>query len=849
MSIFFQNILQAIRSLRTQAWQVAISAVSIAVGITCLTFSSNWLWSETHYDTFRQDYDDLYLLGQTDTMPLAVADFYSDAYVNSQDKEELRLALEGTGVEMGHYLPRNINNVEALHAPDNPFNVRHAETMGVDSAFVSVLRIPVLHGNVADALSRPDGIVLTDSLAMRLFGEVDVVGKTVCRTNTSQILTVGAVVEANKGNTHFSYDCLVGITTRFDMKGTPASLRLHFNVVMRIPDVEECNRRLAGLRSRHFIDEDRLYYYVLYPLQRPPHLGLHDSVDLYVEHFLYPLVFVLISLLLVISALANLIMVYTSINLNRVREYALRRSMGATAWQNVQWILTGVMPTLLIAVLFAGVCMEWTRYAMGKSAWNDGDLNFFYVVIVSVVVLLCLLGMAFPIWRMRKAYRESFLGHGGTVGSHSWLITVQCVVSAILLFVSIAMQRQMYTVLNADLGYEHENMLRLFTADHSTTNGRRDNLKLHHTFKFTDIIGDLTQELARESAAGITDVIALHNDICTPASCRIFEELTVVGYPDKGVELTDKDAVVLKGFSAITLPYRALEFFNIKPVNGGGFPDVTQATDEPQLLVSPDVMKRYMPKEELPLRIRVGHSGPESYNNMGGNRIIYVNFGGHEEVWNIRGAVDVKPFSQMQGNDRVLIFGVPEERYKVKGEHEAVYIKYEPGRREDAEKAVRRVLRQFDVPDNDIFITPVDEYISDAYKTDKQYADILALLSIVSLLITLAGVFSMLLYSLRLRRRSMAIHRVMGATFRDIFVSTIRPYAIYAVIGAVIAYFPALLLVEQWAFMFSDDMEMPGVGLMLAILASMLGIIALIVWWQVSLCMKDKPVEILKPEA
>ena len=50
MGLWIQNFKQALRGLRHQGWQAVVSVAGLAVSIVCLTFSVNWLWTETHYD-------------------------------------------------------------------------------------------------------------------------------------------------------------------------------------------------------------------------------------------------------------------------------------------------------------------------------------------------------------------------------------------------------------------------------------------------------------------------------------------------------------------------------------------------------------------------------------------------------------------------------------------------------------------------------------------------------------------------------------------------------------------------------------------------------------------------------
>ncbi len=195
-----------------------------------------------------------------------------------------------------------------------------------------------------------------------------------------------------------------------------------------------------------------------------------------------------------------------------------------------------------------------------------------------------------------------------------------------------------------------------------------------------------------------------------------------------------------------------------------------------------------------------------------------------------------------------IYVGLPDEHECNYVETDAVYIRYAEGRLDDAEAAVRQVLKDMDVPDNQYLLTTYEEYMAKSYKEDIFYANLVSWLTAFSFLITLAGVFSTLLYTLRLQRRNMAIRRVMGAEFGDVFYGTLRPYVIYAVLGAAVAFAPALLLMRKWMSYFSYG-SAPGIGLMLCILLMMLTVITLIVLWQVNKSMNEKPIDVLRPEA
>ena len=75
----------------------------------------------------------------------------------------------------------------------------------VDPNFFQLFPMRTVVGRLADALSRPDGIVLTRSVARRFFGRDDVVDETV-ELNRTHVMRVTAVIEDLPSNTHLVGD-------------------------------------------------------------------------------------------------------------------------------------------------------------------------------------------------------------------------------------------------------------------------------------------------------------------------------------------------------------------------------------------------------------------------------------------------------------------------------------------------------------------------------------------------------------------------------------------------------------------------------------------------------------------
>ena len=414
------------------------------------------------------------------------------------------------------------------------------------------------------------------------------------------------------------------------------------------------------------------------------------------------------------------------------------------------------------------------------------------------------------------------------------MLVVQCFASALLLFLSLGMQRQISGMIHSDLGFERNNILRLYTG-WLTLRGQDE------VYNYMSIFKSLPQEFRKESSSGITDAIAMPGDIFNPVSLHYISVWTEEELAEGKESYESGD----KGVRYAEIPFRAMEFFGIKSKNGATFSQKAEQAGKLQVLFNGSAMQAFNVKDVRKARLYTG--------KMTGNEqciLLKTDYNTHYEhqALNIVGEVDIRLSDFHKGEEEMMLVGVPENHQCDFFEHDAVYIKYEEGKREDAEAAVRRVLRRFDVPEEKIMLSSLDEYISGNYKEETYYANLLGALTVFSVLITFSGVFSMLLYSLRLRRRSMAMRRVMGAGFRDVFRPQLRSYLLYVVAGGVLAYFPAALLMHKWMEYFHYG-ETPGVGLMAVIVCGICVVVSLIVYGQVRRCMNEKPVEVLRPES
>ncbi|HIU88732.1 MAG TPA: ABC transporter permease, partial [Candidatus Caccomonas pullistercoris] len=177
----------------------------------------------------------------------------------------------------------------------------------------------------------------------------------------------------------------------------------------------------------------------------------------------------------------------------------------------------------------------------------------------------------------------------------------------------------------------------------------------------------------------------------------------------------------------------------------------------------------------------------------------------------------------------------------------AIYVKYKPGMRAEAEQAVAGVLKKFEVPEDRVEVTSFDEYIRTYYEKELRYFRLFSMLMVGSVLITLFGVVSMSMYTMRMHRRSIAIRRIYGADFWLLARHYLGGYVGVSLLAAVVAYPVGLYAMTEWLKAYTERVEvgwLQGV----AVLAMVLALVVAVVLWQVRRVMNDDPADVVRNE-
>ncbi|MDX1913497.1 MAG: ABC transporter permease [Saprospiraceae bacterium] len=201
-------LLLALRNLRNRPGYSLLNLSGLALGMACCLAILQYVRYERSYDRNISRADDIYRL-----------------WIDCYQKDKFAWKSATIYPAYGPTVLREFPEVDAtcrLHDAEAVFSnpardVKFAEKKGyyADNAFLDVFEIPLSAGNAAEALTAPGQIVLSESLAQKLFGDADVVGQSLQGNfnGWTTALAVSGIFKHFPDNSHLDVDYLVSMPT------------------------------------------------------------------------------------------------------------------------------------------------------------------------------------------------------------------------------------------------------------------------------------------------------------------------------------------------------------------------------------------------------------------------------------------------------------------------------------------------------------------------------------------------------------------------------------------------------------------------------------------------------------
>ncbi|KYG73086.1 ABC transporter permease [Roseivirga echinicomitans] len=731
---------------------INFTSLSIAVMIGLLVFV--FVKDEWNYDGFHSKGDNLFLLYKTDF---------------KTDDPKLELGWFDTkpdkGIEKGtsHNLPflelvkESVPEIDkVIRVEGNYMSIKKDEkelseyVNYVDSDFFEHFSFNFLYGEPSTVLKEIKSAVITDAMAMKLFGRVDAVGETFSSgTEQGDVYQVSGVIE-KPVNSSLELNIVLNLANSYYYKehvdNWGYSAISCFLLLNNPEDASIVGQKISEIYTERFADNISSQREMLKLSASNPvvQYGLKNIQGLYLDPSisygkssspLYSIILIGIGLLILLIACINYLSINVASSGGRQMEVSVRKVMGASGTHLHSQFYLEALIISAFAVLGGFTLMQLILPRFNELAGKSIELSLFENIQILSIGLLFSLVLAFLAGIYPAQILSRFKVVNGLKGNTTYkikpllirsMVVFQFVLCLFFISMGLAMTRQFNYINDKDLGFDKEQIVYV--------RGLWGKTQL------------MKQELASNTAIqSVTGV----NGIFTPSTSRGGIVINNIQY---WVQSARVDFDFFKTFS---IPLLEGEYFS----------------------------------EEM---------GVEALGNRSIiNKRLYDLYKSDTAMYNfvqkdIQGVVNDFHFESLQKSIGPFRFHVAES-----SSLSDLFVKIGAGKNEAGIAAIKAAAEKI-VPGKEIEVSFLNDYLSSRYKDNQKWKEIINVASVLGIIIACIGLFGLTGINMANRTKEIGIRKVFGAGFSDVLILLNRQTIWLILLSTAISLPISYYFMDQW---------------------------------------------------
>jgi putative ABC transport system permease protein len=765
-------LLVALRNLRNHKAYSLINIVGLAVGIACCIAIMLFVRDELSYDTFNKFADRIYrprLLGR----------------VNGHDIN-IAMSPVAMGPAVYHDLPDVVAYARLVRSGSTV--VRYEDKtfieerfFGADSTVFDVFTFPFVAGNPKTALTQPNTVVITESIAHKYFGNENPIGK-ILNVGKKDDFVVTGVIKDIPQNSHLHPDFMGSLTTSPDSRNPTWLSSNYYTYLLLRKGVNPAEfqkkldeelikygspqlKAIIGVPLEQFRAAGK-YEYLLQPLTS---IHLNSHLDYEIEpnsDITYVYIFSAIAMAILLIACINFVNLSTARSEKRAKEVGVRKTLGSTRTYLVgQFMSESILMSFIAVVLAVGI-VELLLPLFNGIANKTLSLNLFSNPL-SIPVLICfalvvgIIAGSYPAFYLssfhpidvlrsdtRKAGRKSFLRSG--------LVIFQFAISIALFVGTFIIFAQLRYVQTKDLGFDKEEAIVI-----SRTNDISNQLQ-----SFED-------ELRTNRG-----IVSLSNSNAIPGNQGGDNACRLEGAPESQYEDIQQMFCDFDFASTYKLGIADGRFFSKE-----------HPSDSAAVVVNEEVVKSFNPKQIVGKTLVYPGAGPSRTD-------LKYEIIGVVKDFNYRSLHEpIRPLAIRLFPNRGFI-----GRF--------VTVRLAPGDHLSTISFIENVWKKY-AGDEEFSWNFLDDNLQKLYTADQRTSEIAGAFSVLAIFIASLGLLGLAAFVTEQRTKEIGIRKVLGASVAEIVALLSKEFVRWVLIANVVAWPLAYYVMNNWLknFAYRTDMS------------------------------------------
>ncbi|MDR6943214.1 ABC transporter permease [Mucilaginibacter pocheonensis] len=597
-----------------------------------------------------------------------------------------------------------------------------------DHAIFNVFSFHFLYGNAATALLKPASIVLTKTLAEKIFGDAaSALDKTVLIENMPT--TVTGVIADVPANSHFTFTGLRSFPANYTDKWSNSNLYTY--VLLKDHDNFRKIEAGSGAFFSKYLKGDMGPVNYQLELQPLTSIHLHSNLDYELGNngnITYVYVFGAVAILILVIAVINYVNLTTARSSVRVREVGVRKVIGSSKKQLMFMFFAESVMLTAIATLLSCIAIQFVLPYFNQLSGKSLVLLQFGLAKTTLAFVLFSLGTGilsglYPAlllsgFRTIPAMKGQMGGQYSTMLFRKSLVVFQFIITIVMIAGSFIIYQQLRYVMNKDLGFNKAQVLTFHINDKSAR------------AKIAAIKSQLMQNPAVESV-GVAG---------NPIGTNYIGSVNFNLGPDGKV---NPDSKVVEN---LIIDEDFIPTMQIEMDKGRNF-SADMGTDKSEsIIVNQTLVNDLGWKDAVGKMVR---TGVDEKGNVITQKIIGV----------------VKDFNTYSLQHKVapMVMQMPASA----NDGDNLYVRVEKNNIPATLNYISKIYGRFDI-ENKIEYQFLDQNFARQYQSEQKQGSILVIFTILAISIACLGLFGLVTFTAEQRVKEIGIRKVLGASVTSI---------------------------------------------------------------------------------